>query len=135
MDTPVVAVRGIGGVFFRAKDPESLTAWYADNLGLEPEPDGHVVLRWASGESTGPPGATVWATFPADTTYFGTDSPYMVNYLVDDLDLTVERLRAAGAPVEDVQDLGYGRFAWATDPEGNRFELWEPAAEPEAETS
>ena len=52
----------------------------------------------------------------------------MVNYLVDDLDTTVERLRAAGAPVEDVQEFDYGRFAWATDPEGNRFELWEPSA-------
>ena len=129
-----MAVRGIGGVFFRAKDPEALTAWYAEHLGLEPEPDGHVVLYWDSDELSGPPGATVWAPFPADTTYFGTDSPYMVNYLVDDLDATVERLRAAGAPVEDVQDLGYGRFAWATDPEGNRFEMWEPAAQSGAET-
>jgi predicted enzyme related to lactoylglutathione lyase len=126
-----VTVRGIGGVFFRAEDPEALAAWYAEHLGFEREADGHVVLRWTAGERTGPPGATVWAPFPADTTYFGTGSSYMVNYLVQDLDATLERLRRAGAPVEDVQDLGYGRFSWATDPEGNRFELWEPAAAPD----
>jgi predicted enzyme related to lactoylglutathione lyase len=128
-----VAVRGIGGVFFRANDPDALGVWYAAQLGFERESDGHVVLNWAEGEAAGPPGATVWALFPADSTYFGTDSAYMVNYLVDDLDATIERLRAAGAPVEDVQEFDYGRFAWAVDPEGNRFELWEPAARSEAD--
>ena len=115
-------------MFFRARDPEALAAWYAEHLGLPREPAGHVVLRWADGERAGPPGSTVWSTVPDDTDYFGTDSAYMVNYLVDDLDATLERLRAAGAPVEDVQDFDNGRFAWATDPEGNRFELWEPSA-------
>jgi predicted enzyme related to lactoylglutathione lyase len=123
-----VAVRGIGGVFFRARDPQALAAWYAEHLGLTREPDGHVLLRWADGERAGPPGATVWSVFPADTDSFGTDSPYMVNYLVDDLDATLDRLRAADAPVEDVQEYDFGRFSWATDPEGNRFELWEASA-------
>lgn len=127
-----MAVRGIGGVFFRGKDPAALTAWYADNLGFTVEADGHVLLHWAAGEQAGPPGSTVWSVFPEDTDYFKSDSPYMVNYLVDDLDATVERLRAAGAPVEEVQDLGFGRFAWATDPEGNRFEMWQPTGEPPA---
>ena len=125
-----MAVRGVGGIFFRGKDPEALTAWYAENLGFTPEPDGHVLMHWTAGEQAGPPGATVWSVFREDTDYFKSDSPYMVNYLVDDLDATVERLRAAGAPVEEIQDLGFGRFAWATDPEGNRFELWQPSGEP-----
>ncbi len=127
-----MAVRGIGGIFFRARDPEALASWYAEHLGFERDADGYVLLHWARGEAAGPPGATVWAPFRQDTDYFGTDAPYMVNYLVDDLDATLERLRAAGGPVEEIQDLGFGRFAWATDPEGNRFEIWEPAATPPA---
>ena len=127
-----MAVRGIGGVFFRARDPQALAEWYAAHLGLVLEPGGHALLRWADGERGGAPGSTVWSLFPADTDYFGTDAPYVVNYLVDDLDATVERLRRADASVEDVQEFDYGRFAWATDPEGNRFELWEPIEPPSA---
>ena len=70
----------------------------------------------------------VWSTFPADTPYFGPGpATSMVNYRVKDLDAILAQLRAVGAQVEDkVEDHAYGRFGWATDPEGNRFELWEP---------
>jgi predicted enzyme related to lactoylglutathione lyase len=72
-------------------------------------------------------GRTVWSLFPADTDYFGPTRPaFMVNYRVANLDRMLERLRQNGVKVEKVEDLDYGRFAWVTDPEGNRVELWEP---------
>jgi predicted enzyme related to lactoylglutathione lyase len=112
---------GIGGVFFRARDPAALQAWYTEQLGL-PLEDGTVVLRPAGG-------AVVWSPFREDTDYFGPSGQgSMVNYRVDDLDAVLERLRAAGTEVDErVVEEEYGRFGWAVDPEGNRFELWEPA--------
>jgi catechol 2,3-dioxygenase-like lactoylglutathione lyase family enzyme len=117
---------GIGGVFFRSRDPDALRDWYAEHLGLQPSDDGVVVIQWGGDRA----GSTVWAPFPADTDYFGERSQQsMVNYRVDDLDAMLSQLRAAGVPVDDhVQEMdGLGRFGWAADPEGNRFELWEPA--------
>ena len=115
-------VTGIGGVFLRSRDPEALSAWYAEHLGLDVEDWHGAVLRASGGETL------VWAPFPADTEYFGRlDQQAMVNYRVADLDAMLEQLRAAGVPVEDkVDDSEFGRFGWATDPEGNRFELWQP---------
>jgi predicted enzyme related to lactoylglutathione lyase len=112
---------GIGGVFFRARDPAALRAWYHEHLEL-PLEDETVVLRPAGG-------MLVWSPFDQDTDYFGPGNQQsMVNYRVDDLDAVLERLRAAGAEVDErVVDEEYGRFGWAVDPEGNRFELWEPA--------
>jgi predicted enzyme related to lactoylglutathione lyase len=111
-------VLGIGGVFFRARDPEALGAWYAENLGV-PE-----MFSAESGD------LTVWSTFAADTEYFGhAEQQSMLNYRVRDLDAMLAQLRAAGADVDDkVEEYNYGRFGWATDPEGNRFELWQPPA-------
>jgi predicted enzyme related to lactoylglutathione lyase len=113
-------VTGIGGVFFRAKHREALASWYQEVLDLP-------VTDTASAQL----GSTVWAAFDADTAYFGPNrQAYMVNYRVDDLDAALRRLRAFGAAVSpDVQEDDYGRFAWAEDPEGNRFELWQPGLE------
>lgn len=116
-------VTGIGGVFFRAADPAALQAWYAEHLGV-PEGEGWALFEWQA------PGATVWAPFPSDTTYFGpSGQASMVNYRVNDLDRMLDQLRQAGVEVLDqVEEMdGVGRFGWAVDPEGNRFELWEPA--------
>jgi glyoxylase I family protein len=113
-------VIGIGGTFFRARDPGALTAWYTEHLGL---PD--AVFRSAAG-------TLVWAAFREDTDYFGPSGQnWMLNYRVDDLEAVLERLRAAGVEVDErTEDQeGVGRFGWAVDPEGNRFELWEPAEE------
>jgi predicted enzyme related to lactoylglutathione lyase len=112
------SVTGIGGVFFRAEDREALAAWYNEALDLP-----------VTDSATARLGATVWAAFDADTTYFGPNrQAYMVNYRVDDLDVALERLRAIGTTVSpEIQADDYGRFAWAVDPEGHRFELWEPA--------
>lgn len=119
-------VQGIGGIFFKAKDPEALADWYRTNLGV-PAEDGQTYATFSAGTS-GQPEQTVWSTFAADTDYFGPDSASaMVNYRVADLDAMLEQLRAAGAKVEEhIEGADYGRFGWATDPEGNRFELWQP---------
>lgn len=117
-------VRGVGGVFFKARDPGALAEWYRVHLGI-PVPEGQT---YAAFESGGRGEQTVWSTFPTDTDYFGRrDSALMINYRVDDLDAMLAQLRDAGAEVEDrVDEYDYGRFGWAVDPEGNRFELWEP---------
>jgi predicted enzyme related to lactoylglutathione lyase len=111
-------ITGIGGVFFRARHRDELAEWYQEVLGLPVTDAGSAQL-----------GPIVWAAFDHDTTYFGPNRPaYMVNYRVDDLAAAVTRLRAAGATVSpEIQDDDYGRFTWAEDPEGNRFELWQPA--------
>jgi predicted enzyme related to lactoylglutathione lyase len=110
-------VTGLGGVFFRARDPAALKAWYEETLGVPAED-----LMRSDG--------LVFAIFDADTPYFGPSGQgFMVNFRVASVDRMVERLRAAGVEVDDeTQDQeGVGRFGWAVDPEGNRFELWEPA--------
>lgn len=119
-------VTGVGGIFFKASDPKALAEWYRVHLGIPVEAgETHGALV-----SAGAGEQTVWSTFPADTEYFAPSTrPFMVNYRVRDLDAMLEQLRAAGVPVDDrVEDYGYGRFGWATDPEGNRFELWEPGS-------
>jgi predicted enzyme related to lactoylglutathione lyase len=116
-------VLGIGGVFFKARDPKALAAWYRQHLGVPVEPE----QTYGAFASAAPGEQSVWSVFPADTSYFGSGpAPLMINYRVRDLDAMLAQLRAAGVQVEDkVEDYPYGRFGWATDPEGNRFELWE----------
>ncbi|HEX5608927.1 MAG TPA: VOC family protein [Solirubrobacterales bacterium] len=114
-------VLGIGGYFLRAADPESLSAWYRDCLGLTTDENG----LWHQ-----EPGPTVFAPFESNTDYFGSPTQQtMLNFRVRDLDAMLAQLRAKGANVaEETQDMdGIGRFGWATDPEGNRIELWQPA--------
>ena len=118
-------VTGIGGVFIRSAEPDALRAWYAEHLGIDVNAEwGGAVLTSAGGETL------TWAVFPGETDYFGERSQQaMVNYRVRDLDAMLAQLRAAGVPVDDkVEEMEFGRFGWATDPDGNRFELWEPAA-------
>ncbi len=114
-------VTGIGGVFFRSRRRDDLAAWDHEALGLP-----------ITDSATARLGDTVWAAFDHDTMYFGPDrkQSYMVNYRVDDLEAALDRLRRAGATISpEIQHDDYGRFAWAVDPEGTRFELWQPAAE------
>jgi predicted enzyme related to lactoylglutathione lyase len=121
-------VTGIGGVFFKASDPEQLYSWYEKHLGLKPTPGAGVIFPWRRADDQEKPGMTVWSLFPRDTKYFGATNPaFMVNYIVDDLDGLLAALQAQGAEVDPRrEDSEYGRFAWITDPEGNRIELWEP---------
>ncbi len=126
-------VTGIGGVFLKAKDPKALSAWYAANLGIQLSDYGGATMLW-SDEVPATTGSTTWSLFPAESKYFGDGAQTaMVNYRVDDIDGVLAQLEAAGARIDPKrEDASYGRFAWAWDPEGNRFELWQPLAdEPE----
>jgi glyoxylase I family protein len=115
-------VTGIGGMFFRARDPDALARWYAEHLGIDNQLEGSYTLWW---QERGP---TVFAPFPADTDYFGRpEQAWMLNLRVRDLDAMVAQLRAAGVAIDSQETQeGVGRFAWLVDPEGNRVELWEP---------
>jgi glyoxylase I family protein len=124
----VERVTSIGAVFFKARNPQALSDWYKDSLGFTE--DGPDIPAWQSGL-----GQTI-CPFPEDTDYFGrSEQTWMLNFKVRDLDAMLAQLRAAGAEVDDrIEDYDYGRFGWATDPEGNRFELWQPIpAAPAAE--
>jgi predicted enzyme related to lactoylglutathione lyase len=123
-------VTGIGGIFFKAKDPKALVRWYGEHLGIAIE-ESVALFTWRGGKDGKVRGHTVWSIFPADTKYFGEDgASFMVNYRVKDLDEVLTALRAEGVEVaRKVEDSEYGRFGWITDPEGNRIELWEPPKE------
>jgi catechol 2,3-dioxygenase-like lactoylglutathione lyase family enzyme len=121
-------VTGIGGIFFKANNVDSLRDWYKDHLGIEPEAYGGHSFEWREAGNPEKKGRTVWAPFPRDTEYFKpSGAPFMINYRVENLDKMLAQLRAQGVAVEDrIVDSEDGRFSWVTDPEGNRIELWEP---------
>jgi len=116
-------VTGIGGLFFRARNPKALARWYRDHLGVALVPDGYEEPPWR--QEAGP---TAFAPFPRDTDYFGrAKQAWMVNFRVRDLAAMVAQLRAAGINVTvDREQYPNGRFARVYDPEGNAIELWEP---------
>jgi predicted enzyme related to lactoylglutathione lyase len=117
-------VIGLGGVFFKARDPEALYAWYEKHLGVKRD-DPHSVMFLNKGDESG---MIVWSIFPSDTTYFGsTASPFMLNYRVEDLDALLKLLAGEGVWIDPKrEEYEYGKFAWIKDLEGNRIELWEP---------
>lgn len=119
-------VIGFGGIFFKARDPQALAAWYAQHLRLKIEDFGGAMFV----EDTTRPGHIVWSPFKHDTTYFApSDKPFMMNFRVDDLHALLAELRDKGIQVDSkIEESEYGRFGWIMDPEGNRVELWEPPA-------
>ena len=120
-------VTGIGGVFFKSKDPEKLYAWYEKHLGIKRDPAaGGVSFRWDQDKAGA--GMTAWAIFPDTTKYFQPSrANLMINYRVADIDALLEVLRQEGVEIDPHrEDFDYGRFAWIMDPDGNRLELWEP---------
>ena len=121
-------VTGIGGVFFKADNLDTMRAWYAERLGVDVQDWNGTVFPWLQRDDPARQGSTTWSLFPRDSTYFGRpEQQFMVNYRVDDLDAFLATLRAAGVPVDDrVEESEYGRFGWCDDPEGNRVELWQP---------
>lgn len=122
-------VTGIGGVFFKAKDPKALAEWYRVHLGLAVQEWGGVSFRWTDDNETGT-GTTIWSPFKDDTSYFapGTAS-FMINYRVADLHALLAILRSEGCNVVDkTDDSEFGKFGWVIDPEGNKVELWQPPA-------
>lgn len=125
-------VLGVGGVFFRSKDPARLGEWYEKHLGFQVEAWGDTRgTSFAPGEMP-PASFTVWSAFAASTEYFGdSGQSYMINLVVDDLDAALENVAEGGAVVlEAREEHDFGRFGWFVDPDGNRVELWQP---PEAE--
>ena len=124
-------VLGIGGLFFRARDPDALNAWYRDHLnvgaGCSPDPV-EAGGEWTWNAQGGP---TVFAPFKADTDYWASDKQWMLNLRVGDLDALIAGLEGAGIEVvtkPEWDDPATGRFARIHDPEGNAIELWQPPA-------
>jgi glyoxylase I family protein len=117
-------VTGIGGMFFRARDPDALAKWYAEHLGIDPVPASEDDRAWWQEQ-----GPTAFAPFPADTEYFGRpDQAWKLNFRVSDLDAMIAQLRQAGIEVTpDPETYPIGRFATTADLEGNPIELWEPS--------
>jgi predicted enzyme related to lactoylglutathione lyase len=116
-------VLGIGGIFFRAKDPSALAAWYEKHLGINPAPTSAEAMPWVTQA-----GVTIFSPFAADTDYFPQDRGFMLNFRVADLGAALKDLNAAGIDNGEVFEMeGVGRFARIHDPEGNPIELWEPA--------
>jgi glyoxylase I family protein len=118
-------VLGIGGVFWRSRDPDALAQWYEQHLGVVGVPADYQTLPWQQQAGT-----TVFAPFKHDTTYFDRpEQQFMVNFRVGDLDAMIAQLEAAGIAVKrDPEAYPNGRFARLHDPEGNPIELWEEAA-------
>ena len=116
-------VDGIGGFFFRAKEPKVLAKWYADHLGVGLTPGDYNQAPWE--QAAGP---TAFQPFPANTKYFGrAEQAFMLNFRVRDLDAMVAQLRRADIKVDvDPMDYPNGRFAQLSDPEGNPIQLWQP---------
>ena len=121
-------VTGIGGIFFKAKDPKAMQAWYRRHLGIDVQDWGGVAFEWTGADGKPVGGTTVWSIMPAEGDTFapGTAS-FMVNYRVADLRALLQALREEGCNVLDKFDESeYGKFGWVIDPEGNKVELWEP---------
>ncbi len=120
-------VIGVGGVFFKSADQDRLNSWYAHNLGMNAGPEG-VGFNWRDYDKPEIERRTVWSLFPRESTYFDpSTAPFMINYIVDDLDAILAKLGRNGVSLDPKrEDYDYGRFAWVYDPDGNKIELWEP---------
>ena len=120
-------VTGIGGIFFKAKDPVALKAWYSKNLGIRIG-GSDAIFEWRQGMDSTKKGFTVWAPFKETTKYFQpSEKQFMINYRVEGLDQLLAQMKTAGIlPTDSVQKTSYGNFVHLMDPEGNKIELWEP---------
>jgi predicted enzyme related to lactoylglutathione lyase len=125
-------VTGIGGVFLRTRNQRSLLLWYRRHLGIRSSEFGGFTFRADTSSTSSRGGSTTWSLFPKDTDYFGDrKQSAMINYRVDDLDAAIAHLRRSRVRLDPHQEsYEYGKFAWAYDSEGNRFELWEPREPP-----
>ncbi len=119
-------VTGIGGIFFKSENPEKIKAWYKKYLDIDAGDYGFT-FNWSM-EADPSKGSTVWAPFEQKTTYFNPSSKdFMINYRVENLELLVDELKAAGITFLDkIEVYSYGKFIHLMDPEENKIELWEP---------
>jgi predicted enzyme related to lactoylglutathione lyase len=121
---PMKKVTGIGGVFFKCKNPKEITEWYKNNLGLTTNPYG-ATFEWYEGHDATKKAQTQWTPFAQNSKYF--DREFMINYRVDNLEALVEELKKANVTIVDkMETYDYGKFIHILDPEGNKIELWEP---------
>jgi catechol 2,3-dioxygenase-like lactoylglutathione lyase family enzyme len=120
-------ILGIGGVFFKSANRDQMREWYAKHLGLADKGQG-VMLPWREHDDPQKEHVTVWTVFPASTKYFDpSPAPFMINYIVDDMDALLDRLKQEGVKIDAKRmDESYGRFAWIYDSDGNKIELWQP---------
>ena len=120
-------VVGIGGVFIKSKDPETLKVWYRTHLGMDIQDWGGMAFPWSTPENPNPNGTTIWTVFEESSEYFApSKAQFMVNYRVEDLHALLDALKAEGCDVDTkTEESEYGKFGWVMDPDGNRVELWE----------
>jgi predicted enzyme related to lactoylglutathione lyase len=121
-------VTGIGGIFFHAKDPVALRAWYQKHLGIDVQEWGGTAFTWADGAGNPTKGTTIWSIGASSGDLFTpSKSTFMINYRVEDLAGLLQALRKEGCDVlEKTDDSEFGKFGWVMDPEGNKVELWQP---------
>jgi len=127
IEKPFKKVTGIGGIFFKCKDPKKMREWYKINLGLNTNQYG-AVFEWRQGADTSKKGFTQWSPFNEKTKYFEPSTKdFMINYRVENLELLVAELkRNAVTVVDTIETVEYGKFVHILDMEGNKVELWEP---------
>lgn len=125
--TKMKKVTGIGGIFFKCKDPKKMTEWYQKHLGLDTNPYG-ATFEWYEAADSTKKAQTQWAPFSETTKYFDPSTKdFMINYRVENLEALVEELKKEGVTIVDaMQSVEYGKFIHILDAEGNKVELWEP---------
>jgi predicted enzyme related to lactoylglutathione lyase len=126
-NTKMKKVTGIGGIFFKCKDPKKVTEWYKQHLGLDTNPYG-ATFEWYEGEDSTKKAQTQWTPFGENTKYFDPSvKDFMINYRVENVEALVEDLRREGVTILDkIESYDFGKFVHILDPEGNKVELWEP---------
>lgn len=125
--TKMKKVTGIGGIFFKCKDPKKMTEWYQNHLGLNTNPYG-ATFEWYEGADSTKKGETQWTPFSETTKHFEPSTQdFMINYRVENLEALVEELKKSGVTLVDtIETYDYGKFIHILDAEGNKVELWEP---------
>ena len=120
-------VTGIGGIFFKCKDPQKVKDWYSKNLGLNTDEYGSS-FEWREGEDPNKMGFTQWSPFPDNTEYIKpSEKEFMINYRVANIEALVAELKKDGVNVlDEIETFDYGKFVHIMDIEGNKIELWEP---------
>jgi predicted enzyme related to lactoylglutathione lyase len=120
-------VTGIGGIFFKCKDPIKMNEWYKTHLGLDTNQYG-ANFEWRQNEDPTKKGSTQWSPFADTTKYFEPSTKdFMINYRVENLEALVEQLKNEGVTIVDkIETFDYGKFVHIIDVEGNKIELWEP---------
>lgn len=120
-------VTGVGGIFFKCKDPNQVKSWYKTHLGLDTDEYG-TMFEWKQADDPSQKGFTQWSPFTGDTKYFDpSEKEFMINYRVENLELLVKELLKEGVTIlDEIEDNEFGKFAHILDPEGNKIELWEP---------